>query len=173
MRGDEADLGVGVLHPNSHSSLVPSHARQPSLLSRSLYILDKMQHRGLYIYTKRGPDKLAAPKTHVSVFAPQGLHMIVQVLLHSRLPSLLSHRISIHNLLRAEIDYLLEADDGHLWLLSEVGSWKYPRSQIFGEAFTPAVDIVCANPDIHHLSGRILWKSSCQLRIHIFVDRIV
>lgn len=74
--------------------------------------------------------------------------MLVEVLLDGRLPPLLARRVAVHDLLRAQLDDLLEADDDHLGLRAGGAVGEEPRAQVLVDAVAAAVDVVGADPDV-------------------------
>src|SRR4051794_16410204 len=116
MCGHETDLGIGVFHTNCHSSFITSHTGHPSLLNTTFDILDMLKNRSPNENTQSGANELSASKENV-MLATCCSRMSIQRLPDSLLPSLFPGWVTVHDLLRTELDNLLESNSNYFWLL--------------------------------------------------------
>ena len=136
----KANGGVGVVESDGNCPLVASHARHAGLLDTALHIFDVAEHRGLHKDAQRSADKLPTSQEDI-LFVPVLAVVSVQGPLDGLLPHLLSRGVAVHDLLRVELDYLLEPDGDDLWLDRPQFRGPEPGRQIVGDAIGSSVEI--------------------------------
>lgn len=111
MCSDEADMGTRIIHSDGNRALVASDARKARLLHGTFDVLDVVKDRRPHKDAKCRTNELTTPEKHILLTTSR-----VQAISHSLLPQLFSSRIAVHDLLRAQLDDLLETDNHNLWL---------------------------------------------------------
>ena len=115
MCSHEADLSTGIIHSNSHGTLVAGHSRHSSLLHTPFNIFYLSKAGRLDENAKCSANKLSAAKKNVALTV-RSTSLTVQSLPNSIFPSLFPRRIAVHYLLGAELHDFLKSDSYDLRL---------------------------------------------------------
>ena len=115
MSCDKADLGIGIIHSDCHSTLISSHTRHSGLLDTTFDILDLSKARRLDENAESSTNKLSTAQKDV-MLTPRSSSLPIQCLSNCFLPCLLPCRITVHYLLWAEFDDFLKSNGYDLWL---------------------------------------------------------
>jgi hypothetical protein len=142
---DEAELGVGELHTDCNSAFVARDARHARLPHTTFDILYLGQYGGLDEDAEGCSDELATPQKHV-LLASNFFGMLIQGPLNSLLPSLLSSRVTVHDLLGTQLHDLLEPNGNDLGLRVAKDGRADPGSQVFINASQLAIEVKCSHP---------------------------